>query len=176
MIRRPPRSTRTDTLFPYTTLFRSFLAAAPDQAIVGERFDDAGRDERVLVDHALRDQPFEMLEAVVGINAALGGVGIRPAGHAQIFVEIIAFIMKAGIALDRRPAIAAHVDLATGQRRRTTVTGGRLEQRDLAAGVRRLDRGHFTRGADPDDPDIVLLVPARHITGPTGTMPHIGGG
>src|SRR3546814_5011814 len=24
MIRRPPRSTRTDTLFPYTTLFRSF--------------------------------------------------------------------------------------------------------------------------------------------------------
>src|SRR3546814_18044913 len=27
MIRRPPRSTRTDTLFPYTTLFRSFDAA-----------------------------------------------------------------------------------------------------------------------------------------------------
>src|SRR3546814_16813154 len=28
MIRRPPRSTRTDTLFPYTTLFRSVAAAA----------------------------------------------------------------------------------------------------------------------------------------------------
>src|SRR3546814_5929503 len=27
MIRRPPRSTRTDTLFPYTTLFRSFDSA-----------------------------------------------------------------------------------------------------------------------------------------------------
>src|SRR3546814_17272530 len=27
MIRRPPRSTRTDTLFPYTTLFRSALSA-----------------------------------------------------------------------------------------------------------------------------------------------------
>src|SRR3546814_14963451 len=26
MIRRPPRSTRTDTLFPYTTLFRSYMA------------------------------------------------------------------------------------------------------------------------------------------------------
>src|SRR3546814_9157653 len=26
MIRRPPRSTRTDTLFPYTTLFRSAIA------------------------------------------------------------------------------------------------------------------------------------------------------
>src|SRR3546814_12885536 len=34
MIRRPPRSTRTDTLFPYTTLFRSsrdaYLAALPE--------------------------------------------------------------------------------------------------------------------------------------------------
>src|SRR3546814_12367186 len=31
MIRRPPRSTRTDTLVPYTTLFRSSVAeAAPD--------------------------------------------------------------------------------------------------------------------------------------------------
>src|SRR3546814_5185466 len=27
MIRRPPRSTRTDTLFPYTTLFRSYVRA-----------------------------------------------------------------------------------------------------------------------------------------------------
>src|SRR3546814_1734484 len=30
MIRRPPRSTRTDTLFPYTTLFRSAAGANPD--------------------------------------------------------------------------------------------------------------------------------------------------
>src|SRR3546814_9054814 len=29
MIRRPPRSTRTDTLFPYTTLFRSIVAQVP---------------------------------------------------------------------------------------------------------------------------------------------------
>src|SRR3546814_6156951 len=29
MIRRPPRSTRTDTLFPYTTLFRSPLGITP---------------------------------------------------------------------------------------------------------------------------------------------------
>src|SRR3546814_19979156 len=35
MIRRPPRSTRTDTLFPYTTLFRSCVrpAGAADGAI-----------------------------------------------------------------------------------------------------------------------------------------------
>src|SRR3546814_15254736 len=35
MIRRPPRSTRTDTLFPYTTLFRSEAVAAA--VVVGER-------------------------------------------------------------------------------------------------------------------------------------------
>src|SRR3546814_6292730 len=32
MIRRPPRSTRTDTLFPYTTLFRSLVGFAPQVA------------------------------------------------------------------------------------------------------------------------------------------------
>src|SRR3546814_14906978 len=31
MIRRPPRSTRTDTLFPYTTLFRSYDRSTSDQ-------------------------------------------------------------------------------------------------------------------------------------------------
>src|SRR3546814_16750289 len=46
MIRRPPRSTRTDTLFPYTTLFRSYLAAGDVfQANLSRgwcaRFDDA---------------------------------------------------------------------------------------------------------------------------------------
>src|SRR3546814_12258453 len=33
MIRRPPRSTRTDTLFPYTTLFRSPLGARVGQFV-----------------------------------------------------------------------------------------------------------------------------------------------
>src|SRR3546814_11433083 len=36
MLRRPPRSTRTDTLFPYTTLFRSSCLAhdEPDHAML----------------------------------------------------------------------------------------------------------------------------------------------
>src|SRR3546814_7102992 len=38
MIRRPPRSTRTDTLFPYTTLFRS--AAHPEIAAADENGGD----------------------------------------------------------------------------------------------------------------------------------------
>src|SRR3546814_7271348 len=33
MIRRPPRSTRTDTLFPYTTLFRSWAISDPRPAL-----------------------------------------------------------------------------------------------------------------------------------------------
>src|SRR3546814_19473999 len=33
MIRRPPRSTRTDTLFPYTTLFRSLHVLRDDRAV-----------------------------------------------------------------------------------------------------------------------------------------------
>src|SRR3546814_3657478 len=37
MIRRPPRSTRTDTLFPYTTLFRSF----PDSRALPHRSSGA---------------------------------------------------------------------------------------------------------------------------------------
>src|SRR3546814_18019119 len=41
MIRRPPRSTRTDTLFPYTTLFRSPLAARPQEGVA---VDDPGGD------------------------------------------------------------------------------------------------------------------------------------
>src|SRR3546814_16016343 len=43
MIRRPPRSTRTDTLFPYTTLFRSdvddFTAAPLTNEKTRHRFD-----------------------------------------------------------------------------------------------------------------------------------------
>src|SRR3546814_7685165 len=45
MVRRPPRSTRTDTLFPYPTLFRS-LAALPAIALFAqlpERIGDTGQ-------------------------------------------------------------------------------------------------------------------------------------
>src|SRR3546814_19518708 len=47
MIRRPPRSTRTDTLFPYTTLFRS---AGPDQDDRVGFVDDVDIDLYMLID------------------------------------------------------------------------------------------------------------------------------
>src|SRR3546814_12481406 len=40
MIRRPPRPTRTDTLFPYTTLFRSLCSAIRRLRIVHSRIAD----------------------------------------------------------------------------------------------------------------------------------------
>src|SRR3546814_17888707 len=49
MIRRPPRSTRTDTLFPYTTLFRSWLHSrdgAPflNRPLLSHRFHSSAHD------------------------------------------------------------------------------------------------------------------------------------
>src|SRR3546814_10744438 len=64
MIRRPPRSTRTDTLFPSTTLFRSVWAVvAPiqvggDDRVVGEPPAPALHleDSRELLDVGIRDR------------------------------------------------------------------------------------------------------------------------
>src|SRR3546814_20705706 len=39
MLRPPPRSTRTDTLFPYTTLFRSALDSCEQDRALGTRLD-----------------------------------------------------------------------------------------------------------------------------------------
>src|SRR3546814_15511742 len=52
MIRRPPRSTRTDTLFPYTTLFRSVGADRRLRAH-GDAADDLGArpQEAAVADH-----------------------------------------------------------------------------------------------------------------------------
>src|SRR3546814_2070306 len=50
MLRRPPRSTRTDTLFPYTTLFRARvgagIGAAPRRRQRGAHFRAARRGDR----------------------------------------------------------------------------------------------------------------------------------
>src|SRR3546814_13393375 len=50
MIRRPPRSTRTDTLFPYTTLFRSLWGATAgmqlDYALPPASFEQSGQKVR----------------------------------------------------------------------------------------------------------------------------------
>src|SRR3546814_16741187 len=54
MIRRPPRSTRTDTLFPYTTLFRSdFLGLLPSMV---NPFDRREMENAVKLAHAVGEK------------------------------------------------------------------------------------------------------------------------
>src|SRR3546814_16490461 len=80
MIRRPPRSTRTDTLFPYTTLFRSFEdRIAAGEVIVGER-------KQLLADEAavLQSKGAHAADLVgrrAGLDAALHEQRV-PAGQA----------------------------------------------------------------------------------------------
>src|SRR3546814_4735303 len=72
MIRRPPRSTRTDTLFPYTTLFRS------------DQDHHRGRRERVHVDRV-----------EIGLQDHVGFVDGLPAGdrrtieHEAVFQHVL---------------------------------------------------------------------------------------
>src|SRR3546814_9836494 len=59
MTRRPPRSTRTDTLFPYTTLFRSGVDVADGPVgVVAERIDRLDRQQWALErrDHVEADR------------------------------------------------------------------------------------------------------------------------
>src|SRR3546814_18910711 len=82
MIRRPPRSTRTDTLFPYTTLFRSWPAFAlvvrpgrqrlahrrgVERVGIEEREPISGVQQRVAVG--------ERLHFAIGVIAADFGAG-----------------------------------------------------------------------------------------------------
>src|SRR3546814_17585728 len=88
MIRRPPRSTRTDTLFPYTTLFRSLINAqgryfvddrealrtdveSLKQTIVEVAGDDR---ERTVLIRADARTPWQ---AVITAYDALGQLGFR---------------------------------------------------------------------------------------------------
>src|SRR3546814_9534664 len=76
MIRRPPRSTRTDTLFPYTSLFRS----AARQGLRGGR---VARSDR-LRGRALRRRP--MTYAVKEMFLTLQGEGVQ-CGRRAVFVR-----------------------------------------------------------------------------------------
>src|SRR3546814_9651529 len=78
MLRRPPRSTRTDTLFPYTTLVRSEGPAPDQRADTGDQDDDAGeRPEDILGRGKVAGQ--RLGRPVVGI----GGNRSRPLGRCR---------------------------------------------------------------------------------------------
>src|SRR3546814_12061983 len=63
MIRRPPRSTRTDTLFPYTTLFRS-VVSGEDNGARPKLVDAADAGNQAVEGEAVR--PVERQSGIVG--------------------------------------------------------------------------------------------------------------
>src|SRR3546814_13515024 len=71
MIRRPPRSTRTDTLFPYTTLFRSRVKRSGSLSIVESQSRVDGGHQVVVFIYAQHAQiahhAAEPGEAAIGI-------------------------------------------------------------------------------------------------------------
>src|SRR3546814_8128211 len=70
MIRRPPRSTRTDTLFPYTTLFRSRRGPAIARSAHPAKGqpDDFGDHRFVPVDAPVEDQHREAVHQRPGVR------------------------------------------------------------------------------------------------------------
>src|SRR3546814_4381581 len=68
MIRRPPRSTRTDTLFPSTTLFRSQHRFVPADGV----FREILRRQQPAARRARRRHRLRRLAVVEGVGAALG--------------------------------------------------------------------------------------------------------
>src|SRR3546814_15505019 len=68
MIRRPPRSTRTDTLFPYTTLFRSLEAWTGAKLIERDGNSAYRLTPRGLAYHA---QIHDAIRSIVGATSTL---------------------------------------------------------------------------------------------------------
>src|SRR3546814_17940291 len=86
MRRRPPRSTRTDTLFPDTTLFRSIYSWFSEQGDAGTQVTfDSGDPDRI---KALTDQISEALpksaRAEIGVRNSGGGQGGGPGQAVQV--------------------------------------------------------------------------------------------
>src|SRR3546814_18344363 len=92
MIRRPPRSTRTDTLFPYTTLFRSAASevdtfnanlGALEQINIGLRKARPGStNEASLLDE--RDRLLDKLSSQAGVSATFDTNGAVKIGRAHV--------------------------------------------------------------------------------------------
>src|SRR3546814_7026645 len=107
MIRRPPRSTRTDTLFPYTTLFRSLAQIAdnaPDLILLdwmlpGTSGIDLARRWRR--EGITRDVPIIMLTArgeendrVSGLDAGVDDYMVKPFSARELMARIRAVMRR----------------------------------------------------------------------------------
>src|SRR3546814_12347234 len=117
MIRRPPRSTRTDTLFPYTTLFRSALQSKLGAAHVDFRLgldvftDDALQDVHTIV---LSPGLSPLQEPIKSFLALAAARQIQVVGEIELFARALADMSEQGY----QPKLLA----VTGTNGKTTVT------------------------------------------------------
>src|SRR3546814_2676954 len=82
MIRRPPRSTRTDTLFPYTTLFRSALDPQPRQQERQADQEEGFENLPECLDPRRLQTPAEQVHMEILLSEEGVGIGIVKAlGH-----------------------------------------------------------------------------------------------
>src|SRR3546814_1460157 len=88
MIRRPPRSTRTDTLFPYTTLFRSAHSRRVRKA--------HGQGPRIVRDR--RERRCEAGEGRARVRDATGQ-GIEVAGRSEEHTSELQSLMRISYAV-----------------------------------------------------------------------------
>src|SRR3546814_12826071 len=111
MILRPPRSTRTDTLCPYTTRFRSFRPerheGGEDRQRIAAYQIDRSEAPRVVEEEAVPGAGFEQQMVVLSRLAALGAPAPR---HAEVKDHVIVAIGRYDAifgaprqARDRRP-------------------------------------------------------------------------
>src|SRR3546814_18981706 len=113
MIRRPPRSTRTDTLFPYTTLFRSRLPAAPrssPQEVLDDPHVEAmGYLHRMPFPGAARDVP--IIETPFRMSATPDRIHSRPhllGEHPDEVLAAISYDAASNADLRAREVISRH--------------------------------------------------------------------
>src|SRR3546814_16041907 len=103
MIRRPPRSTRTDTLFPYTTLFRSVLRVLPEVVVVLAALADVG-DLGVGIEHG-EDVGLELVEARRAGQFGFGaGVLLAHPGQLPVAGDVFQPQVRVGGRGDRKSA------------------------------------------------------------------------
>src|SRR3546814_2990295 len=71
LTRRPPRSTRTDTIFPYTTLFRSIQLVTTSEALLSRRLADLDPADRaeLTLDLSPRELVMDYLQAAFPTRA-----------------------------------------------------------------------------------------------------------
>src|SRR3546814_4412306 len=85
MIRRPPRSTRTDTLFPYTTLFRSNPSVLVAAGLVAKKANEKGMKPKPWVKTSLApgSQVVTDYLAKAGLQEHLDAIGFNLVGYGR---------------------------------------------------------------------------------------------